>query len=92
MEKQEPFLHKSETTRANNKLHGHAMLKKEKPMLSVAALIQAHGKLWDRQFAGNEEGLVITLSRGCTKVVLKGQRISVCRRRYKTHRKNIGHV
>lgn len=28
------------------------MLKKEKPMLSVAALIQAHGKLWDRTFAG----------------------------------------
>lgn len=82
MEKQEPSLHKSETTTANNKLHGHAMLKKEKPMLSVAALIQAHGKLWDRQFAGNEEGLVITLT--------KVERISVCRRRYKTL--NIGHI
>lgn len=32
------------------------MLKKEKPMLSVAALIQAHGKLWDRTFAGNLQG------------------------------------
>lgn len=29
------------------------MLKKEKPMLSVAAVIQAQGKMWDRTFAGN---------------------------------------
>lgn len=28
------------------------MLKKEKPMLSVAAIIQSQGKLWDRSFAG----------------------------------------
>lgn len=28
------------------------MLKKEKPMLSVAAIIQSQGKLWDRTFAG----------------------------------------
>lgn len=32
------------------------MMKKEKPMLSVAALIQAQGK-WDRTFAGNYYGV-----------------------------------
>lgn len=28
------------------------MLKKEKPMLSVADIIQSQGKIWDRSFTG----------------------------------------
>lgn len=28
------------------------MLKKDKPMLSVADIIQAQGKVWDRPFSG----------------------------------------
>lgn len=28
------------------------MLKKDKPMLSVADIIQAQGKIWDRSFSG----------------------------------------
>ncbi|XP_055706545.1 protein ultraspiracle isoform X2 [Phlebotomus papatasi] len=34
------------------------MMKKEKPMLSVAAIIQAQGKLWDRSFAGLDPTLM----------------------------------
>lgn len=34
------------------------MLKKEKPMLSVAAIIQSQGKLWDRTFAGLDQTLM----------------------------------
>uniref|UniRef100_A0A1L8DHL9 Nuclear receptor subfamily 2 group B member 4 n=1 Tax=Nyssomyia neivai TaxID=330878 RepID=A0A1L8DHL9_9DIPT len=34
------------------------MMKKDKPMLSVAAIIQAQGKLWDRSFAGLDPTLM----------------------------------
>lgn len=35
-----------------NKTDDRNMIKKEKPMLSVADLIQSQGKLWDRTLAG----------------------------------------
>lgn len=92
MEKQEPSLNKSETTTANNKLHGHAMLKKEKPMLSVAALIQAHGKLWDRQFAGNEEGFGYHSEGVYKSGVKRSTNFSLQEKKVKDTQSNIGHI